>query len=108
MRYSFNNNAQQVPFPPGTGIVPRDVPSKIFSSNDQLVTNKTHGIVAGLTTTLSANLTNQLIYNFNDFGDIINPVTKGVPQIATFPDQIFQVGHELHRATDHLPESQPD
>lgn len=91
-RYSFNNNAQQVPFPPGTGIVPRDVPSKIFSSNDQLVTNRTHGIVAGLTTTLNPKLTNQVVYNFNDFSDIINPVTQGVPQIATFPDQIFRSG----------------
>jgi hypothetical protein len=91
-RYSFNNNAQQVPFAPGTGIVPRDVPSKIFSSNDQLVSNKTHGLVAGLTTILTANLTNQAIYNFNDFSDIINPVTVGFPQIATFPDQIFRSG----------------
>jgi hypothetical protein len=92
VRYSFNNNAQQVPFPPGSGIVPRDVPSKIFSSNDQLVTNKTQGLVGGLTTTLSPTLTNQVIYNFNDFSDIINPVTVGVPQIATFPDQIFRSG----------------
>ena len=74
------------------GIVPRDVPSKIFSSNDQLVTNKTQGLVGGLTTTLSPTLTNQVIYNFNDFSDIINPVTVGVPQIATFPDQIFRSG----------------
>ena len=91
-RYSFNNNAQQVPFAPGTGIVPRSSTSNIFSSNDQLVTNRTHGIVAGLTSTLSPVLTNQLIYNFNDFSDIIDPVTKGVPEIRTFPDQVFRTG----------------
>jgi hypothetical protein len=91
-RYSFNNNKQQVPFAPGTGIVPRPSASNIFSSNDQLVSNKTHGIVAGLTTILSPAMTNQLIYNFNDFSDIIDPVTTGVPEIRTFPDQIFRAG----------------
>jgi hypothetical protein len=91
-RYSFNNNAQQVPFAPGTGIVPRPSASNIFSSNDQLVSNKTHGIVAGLTTVINPRLTNQLIYNFNDFSDIIDPVTTGVPEIRTFPDQIFKSG----------------
>lgn len=91
-RYSFNNNLQQVPFAPGTGIVPRASASNIFSSNDQIVSNRTHGLVAGLTTVLSPRVTNQLIYNFNDFSDIIDPVTEGVPEIRTFPDQIFKSG----------------
>jgi hypothetical protein len=91
-RYSFNDNNQQVPFAPGTGIVPRASASNIFSSNDQIVSNDTHGIVAGLTSTLSSKLTNQFIYNFNDFGNTILPVTEGVPEIRTFPDQVFRSG----------------
>ena len=91
-RYSFNNNRQQVPFAPGTGIVPRPSATNIFSSNDQLVSNRTHGIVAGLTTVISPRITNQLIYNFNDFSDIIDPVTTGVPEIRTFPDQVWKSG----------------
>jgi hypothetical protein len=91
-RYSFNDNNQQVPFAPGTGIVPRQSTSGIFSSNDQIVTNDTHGLVSGLTTTLTSKLTNQFIYNFNDFGNVISPATVGVPEIRTFPDQIFRSG----------------
>ena len=91
-RYSFNDNDQQVPFAPGTGIVPRDVPSQIFSSNDQIVVNDTHGVVAGLTSTLTSRLTNQFIYNYNDFGNVILPATEGVPEIRTFPDQVFRSG----------------
>jgi hypothetical protein len=93
-RYSFNDNNQQVPFAPGTGIVPRESASGIFSSNDQIVTNDTHGVVAGLTTTITSRLTNQFIYNFNDFGNVITPEpgAEGIPEIRTFPDQIFRSG----------------
>jgi hypothetical protein len=91
-RYSFNDNQQQVPFGPGTGIVPRESESGIFTSNDQVVKNKTHGFVAGLTSTLTQRLTNQFIYNFNDFGNVIDPATKGVVELRDFPDQLFRSG----------------
>ncbi|HEY9402094.1 MAG TPA: carboxypeptidase regulatory-like domain-containing protein [Pyrinomonadaceae bacterium] len=91
-RYSFNDNNQQVPFAPGTGIVPRASTSNIFSSNDQIVVNDTHGFVTGLTTIFTPKLTNQFIYNFNDFGNVINPATVGVPEIRDFPGQIFRSG----------------
>ncbi|HLL14260.1 MAG TPA: carboxypeptidase regulatory-like domain-containing protein [Pyrinomonadaceae bacterium] len=91
-RYSFNDNNQQVPFAPGTGIVPRASTSNIFSSNDQIVINDTHGFVTGLTTIFTPKLTNQFIYNFNDFGNVINAATVGVPEIRDFPGQIFRSG----------------
>ncbi|HYG10241.1 MAG TPA: carboxypeptidase regulatory-like domain-containing protein [Pyrinomonadaceae bacterium] len=91
-RYSFNDNNQQVPFAPGTGIVPRSSTSNIFSSNDQIVINDTHGFVTGLTTIFTPKLTNQFIYNFNDFGNVITPATEGVPEIRDFPGQIFRSG----------------
>jgi Carboxypeptidase regulatory-like domain len=91
-RYSFNDNQQQVPFAPGTGIVPRESVSGIFSSNDQIVINDTHGFVAGLTSTLTSRLTNQFIWNFNDFSNIITPATEGIPEFRDFPGQIFRSG----------------
>ncbi|HEX8456459.1 MAG TPA: carboxypeptidase regulatory-like domain-containing protein [Pyrinomonadaceae bacterium] len=91
-RYSFNDNNQTVPFAPGTGIVPRQSTSNIFTSNDQIVVNDTHGFVTGLTTIFTPRLTNQFIYNFNDFGNVINPATEGVPEIRDFPGQIFRSG----------------
>lgn len=91
-RYSFNDNSQQVPFAPGTGIVPRESTSGIFTSNDQVVTNDTHGLVAGLTTTFTPKLTNQFIWAYNDFGNVINPATPGVVELRDFPDQIFRSG----------------
>jgi hypothetical protein len=91
-RYSFNDNNQQVPFAPGTGIVPRASTSNIFSSNDQIVINDTHGFVTGVTTIFTPKLTNQFIYNFNDFGNVITPATEGVPEIRDFPGQVFRSG----------------
>ncbi|MBA3357420.1 MAG: TonB-dependent receptor [Pyrinomonadaceae bacterium] len=91
-RYSFNDNDQQVPFAPNTGSVPRDVPSGIFQSNDQLVLNKTHGFVLGLTKSFSPKLTNSFIYGFNDFDNGIAPATEGFPEIRLLPGQIFRTG----------------
>ncbi|MDQ3805071.1 MAG: TonB-dependent receptor [Acidobacteriota bacterium] len=91
-RYSFNDNSQQVPFAPGTGIVPRESTSGIFTSNDQIVSNDTHGLVAGLTSTLTPKLTNQFIWAYNDFGNVINPATVGVVELRDFPDQVFRSG----------------
>ena len=91
-RYSFNDNSQQVPFAPGTGIVPRDSSSNIFTSNDQIVSNDTHGLVSGLTSTFTPNLTNQFVWGYNDFGNVIGPATPGVVELRDFPDQIFRSG----------------
>ncbi len=91
-RYSFNDNDQQVPFAPNTGSVPRDVPSGIFQSNDQLVLNRTHGFVLGLTSSFSPKLTNSFIYGFNDFDNGIAPATEGFPEIRILPGQIFRSG----------------
>ena len=91
-RYSFNDNSQQVPFAPGTGIVPRESASGIFTSNDQIVSNDTHGFVSGLTSTLSPKLTNQFIWAYNDFGNVINPATPGTVELRDFPDQVFRSG----------------
>jgi hypothetical protein len=91
-RYSFNDNSQQVPFAPGTGIVPRDSASNIFTSNDQLVSNDTHGLVAGLTSTFTPKLTNQLVWAYNDFGNVISPATQDVVELRDFPDQVFRSG----------------
>ncbi|HEY0432128.1 MAG TPA: TonB-dependent receptor, partial [Pyrinomonadaceae bacterium] len=44
-RYSFNDNKQDVPFAPGSGIVPQPSASHIFDSNNQLVTNRSHNVV---------------------------------------------------------------
>ncbi|MBC7932409.1 MAG: TonB-dependent receptor [Rubrivivax sp.] len=91
-RYSFNDNSQQVPFAPGTGIVPRESASGIFTSNDQIVSNDTHGLVTGLTSTITPKLTNQFIWGYNDFGNVISPATVGVVELRDFPDQIFRSG----------------
>src|SRR4030095_5781566 len=48
-RYSFNDNESIGPFPPGSGIRPRESASGIFTSNDQVVTNRAHNFVGGLT-----------------------------------------------------------
>lgn len=91
-RYSFNDNDQQVPFAPNTGSVPRTSTSGIFQSNDQLVLNRTHGVVFGLTSSLSPKLTNSFIYGLNDFDNGIAPATEGFPEIRLLPGSIFRSG----------------
>jgi hypothetical protein len=49
-RYSHDNNDQQAPFPPGSGIPPRDSASGIFQSNDQVDKNRSDGGILGVTT----------------------------------------------------------
>jgi hypothetical protein len=96
VRYSFDDNHGQNPFPAGTGIVPRSG-SALFSSNDQVVKNRTHGIVAGLTSSLSSNLTNDFRYNYNHFDDIIDPASPatgalGELRVWNGGDQTFKSG----------------
>ena len=91
-RYSFNDNKQDVPFAPGSGIVPRDSASKIFESNNQLVTNRSHNIVVGLTKTFNPTLTNNFVFNLSDFSNVILPVTEGVPELRILGSQLWKSG----------------
>lgn len=87
VRYSHDNNDQQVPFPTGTGITPRDSASGIFQSNDQVNTNRSDGFVIGLTQSLTSLMVNDFRYNFNDFRNALLPATANFPQIGVInPD----------------------
>ncbi|HEY8228358.1 MAG TPA: carboxypeptidase regulatory-like domain-containing protein [Pyrinomonadaceae bacterium] len=91
-RYSFNDNKQDVPFAPGSGIVPRPSTSGIFESDNQLVTNRSHNIVAGLTHTFSPTVTNNLVFNVSDFSNEIFPKTEGKPEIRILGSQLWRSG----------------
>ena len=91
-RYSFNDNKQQGPYPLGTGIVPRQSASGIFQSNDQIVTNRSHNFTSGLAYALSSRLSNNLVFNFSDFNNAIDPVVAGVPEIQLSFDPAFKSG----------------
>jgi len=92
VRYSFNDNKQDVPFAPGSGIVPRQSASHIFESNNQLVTNRSHNIVAGLTHTFSPTVSNNFVFNLSDFSNVILPATTGVPEIRILGSQLWKSG----------------
>jgi hypothetical protein len=91
-RYSFNDNSATGPFPSGSGIVPQASASGIFSSNDQNVTNNSNNFLAGLTNTFGPNVSNNLVVNYLDFRNHIDPVTQGVPEIRLLPEQDFRSG----------------
>lgn len=91
-RYSFNDNKQDVPFAPGSGIVPRQVPSRIFDSNNQLVTNRSHNIVTGITHAFSPTVSNNFVFNLSDFSNVILPKTTGVPEIRILGSQLWKSG----------------
>jgi len=91
-RYSFNDNKQDVPFPPGSGIVPRQSASKIFESDNQLVTNRSHNIVAGLTHTFSPTVTDNFVFNVSDFSNEIFPKTEGLPELRILGSQLWRSG----------------
>lgn len=91
-RYSFNDNLQQGAFPLGSGIVPRDSASGIFESNDQVVSNRSHGFTTGLTYTFSPNISNNLIFNFSDFFNAIDPAVEGTPEIRLSFDPNWRAG----------------
>ena len=92
LRYSFNDNKQDVPFAPGSGIVPRQSASRIFESNNQLVTNRSHNIVVGLTNSLSSTLSNNFVFNLSDFSNVILPATEGVPELRILGSQLWKSG----------------
>lgn len=92
-RYSHDGNDQQAPFPPASGLVPKDSKSGIFQSNDQLDVNRSDGFVIGTTRSIRANLTNDFRYNYNNFHNRIDPATEGFPQINVInPDQNWRSG----------------
>jgi hypothetical protein len=91
-RYSFDDNKQDVPFPPGGGIVPRQSTSRIFESNNQLVTNRSHNIVVGTTHVFGPTLTNNFVFNLSDFSNVILPKTEGIPELRILGSQLWRSG----------------
>ncbi|MCA1642562.1 MAG: carboxypeptidase regulatory-like domain-containing protein [Acidobacteria bacterium] len=91
-RYSFNDNDQQVPFPQGGGATPRQSASRIFESNDQLVSNRSHNLVVGMTRVFSPTLTNNLVFNISDFTNDILPAVEGLPELRILGSQLFRTG----------------
>ncbi|MCA1613415.1 MAG: carboxypeptidase regulatory-like domain-containing protein, partial [Acidobacteria bacterium] len=91
-RYSFNDNFQDVPFAPGSGIVPRDSASGIFQSNNQLVSNRSHNVVTGITHAFGPTVSNNFVFNFSDFSNEIAPATEGFPEIRVLGSQTFRSG----------------
>ncbi len=91
-RYSFNDNFQDVPFAPGSGILPRESASGIFRSNNQLVSNRSHNIVSGITHTFSPTVTNNFVFNLSDFSNVIDPKVEGVPEIRILGSQSWRSG----------------
>jgi hypothetical protein len=92
-RYSHDNNDQQAPFAPGTGILPRDSASGIFQTNDQIDLNRSDGGVLGVTTSLTATMINDFRYAINDFHNRIDPATPGIPELRVInPDQNWKSG----------------
>ena len=91
-RYSFNDNFQDVPFAPGSGIVPRESTSGIFQSNNQLVSNRSHNLVAGLTHAFSPTVSNNFVFNLSDFSNEIAPAVEGFPEIRLLGSQLWKSG----------------
>ncbi|HEV7890761.1 MAG TPA: carboxypeptidase regulatory-like domain-containing protein, partial [Pyrinomonadaceae bacterium] len=91
-RYSYDDNFQQTPFAPGSGITPRQTASRIFETNDQIVTNRAHSVVTNLTHSFSSTTTNNFVFNFSDFSNVINPATEGVPEIRILGSQLWKSG----------------
>ncbi len=91
-RYSFNDNEAIGPFPLGSGILPRESVNNIFTSNDQIVTNRAHNFVGGLTYLFGSNISNNFVANFSNFKNAIDAVTQGVPEIRINPEQDWRSG----------------
>ncbi|HKP68133.1 MAG TPA: carboxypeptidase regulatory-like domain-containing protein [Pyrinomonadaceae bacterium] len=91
-RYSFNDNEAVGPYPPGSGILPRESTNGIFTSNDQLVTNRSHNFVGGLTYLFGANISNSFVGNYSHFDNAIHATTLGVPEIRINPEQDWRSG----------------
>src|SRR4029453_8383867 len=66
--------------------------SRIFESNNQLVTNRSHNLVVGTTHIFSPTVTNNFVFNLSDFSNVILPETTGVPQINILGSQLWRSG----------------
>jgi hypothetical protein len=66
-RYSHDDNDNSTPQPLGSGIVPRESASGIFSSNNIFTTNRADGVTVGLTSVLTSAIVNDVRYAYNDF-----------------------------------------
>jgi hypothetical protein len=91
-RYSYDDNFQQTPFAPGSGITPRQTASGIFQTNDQIVTNRAHSIVANINHSFSSTLTNNFVFNFVDFSNVILPATDNFPELRLLGSQLWKSG----------------
>ena len=91
-RYSYDDNFQQTPFAPGSGITPRSTTSHIFESNDQLVSNRAHNLVTNIAHSFNPTLTNSFVFNLSDFSNVIDPATEGVPEIRILGSQLWKSG----------------
>ncbi|HEY0406399.1 MAG TPA: TonB-dependent receptor, partial [Pyrinomonadaceae bacterium] len=102
VRYSHDDNDQQSPFPSTAGIVPRASASGLFNSNDQVLTNRSDGIVAGYTRSFGSNLVNDLRYNYNNFKNVILPATVasgGLGELRIFNSALEQ---DFRTGTNYL------
>jgi len=91
-RYSYDDNFQQTPFAQATGITPRQSTSGIFQTNDQLVSNRAHSLVANVNHSFSSTMTNNFVFNFVDFSNVIDPATVGFPEIRILGSQLWKSG----------------
>ena len=91
-RYSFNDNFQDVPFAPGSGIVPRESASGIFQSNNQLVSNQSHNLVTSLTHAFNPTTSNNFVFNLSDFSNVISPAVEGFPELRLLGSQLWKSG----------------
>jgi hypothetical protein len=91
-RYSYDDNFQQTPFAQATGITPRQSTSGIFQTNDQLVSNRAHSVVANVNHSFNSTMTNNFVFNFVDFSNVIDPATVGFPEIRILGSQLWKSG----------------
>ncbi len=95
VRYSHDGNTQTAPFPAGTGIRPQASASGIFQTDDQVDSNRSDGGVLGVTHIFNNRVTNDFHYNYNNFHNLIDPATKGFPEIRVYGngfDQTWRSG----------------
>ena len=92
-RYSFNDNASVGPFPLGSGILPRESANGIFTSNDQVITNRAHNFVGGLDLSVRCEHQQQLRRELQPFRQRYRRRHgPGVPEIRINPEQDWRSG----------------
>src|SRR4029079_10351779 len=66
--------------------------SGIFQTNDQLVSNRAHSVVANVNHSFNSTLTNNFVFNFVDFSNVIDPATVGFPELRILGSQLWKSG----------------